>query len=253
MKVCPLATSSKSSVVSSTVAATSAWWPIRANSTTTANSLNFEGQKIHMVYRRLLTTEFLDRYEDAKPVWEAYRDRKICMVNNFRAKYLHKKAIFAMITDPVHQEGMTPEQLFAVYCHVPWTRRVEDTRTTDIEGKNIELLDFIRKNRRQLVMKPNDEYGGKGIFVGWELNDQAWDAAIQTSLESFYLVQTRVEVSREVYPTWDGTNVHWGEYTVDLDPFVFSGEVEGLLTRLSATALCNVTAGGGVVPTFILD
>lgn len=215
--------------------------------------LSFEGQKIDIVYRRLLTTEFLERYEDAKPVWEAYRDRKICLVNNFRAKYLHKKAIFAMITDPVYQDGMTPEQLFAVYTHVPWTRRVADVKTTDIEGKNIELLDFIRKNRRQLVMKPNDEYGGKGIFVGWEMDDQAWDNAIQTSMESFYLVQTRVEVSREVYPTWDGQNVHWAEYTVDLDPFVFSGEVEGLLTRLSATALCNVTAGGGVVPTFVLD
>ena len=44
----------------------------------------------------------------------------------------------------------------------------------------------------------------------------------------------------------------WG-LSVDLDPFVFFGEIEGLLTRLSATALCNVTAGGGGVPTFILD
>jgi uncharacterized circularly permuted ATP-grasp superfamily protein len=215
--------------------------------------LSYEGQTINLVYRRLLTTEFLERYEDAKPVWEAYRDRKICMVNNFRAKYLHKKAIFALLTDPVHQDGMSSEQLFAIYTHVPWTRRVADVRTTDIEGRNIELLDWIRLNRRQLVMKPNDEYGGKGIFVGWELDEQQWDAAIQTSLESFYLVQTKVEVSREVYPTWDGNTVHWAEYSVDLDPFVFGGEVEGLLTRLSATALCNVTAGGGVVPTFILD
>ncbi|MFN8609280.1 MAG: hypothetical protein U0931_17210 [Vulcanimicrobiota bacterium] len=215
--------------------------------------LAFEGQTINLVYRRLLTTEFLERYEVAKPVWEAYRDRKICMVNNFRAKYLHKKAIFALITDPVYQDGMTPEQLFAVYTHVPWTRRVADVRTTDVEGRSIQLLDWIRKNRRQLVMKPNDEYGGKGIFVGWEMNDDDWDKAIQTSLESFYLVQNKVEVSREVYPTWDGKTVHWAEYSVDLDPFIFKGEVEGLLTRLSATALCNVTAGGGVVPTFVLD
>lgn len=215
--------------------------------------LSFEGQQINLVYRRLLTTEFLERYDAAKPVWEAYRDGKICMVNNFRAKYLHKKAIFALITDPKYQEGMTAEQLFAVYTHVPWTRRVADCRTTDVEGRQIDLLDWIRKNRRQLVMKPNDEYGGKGIFVGWELDESQWEDAIQSSLESFYLVQTKVEVSREVYPTWDGNTVHWAEYSVDLDPFIFGGEVEGLLTRLSATALCNVTAGGGVVPTFVLD
>lgn len=219
------------------------------------DALMYEGKKIDLVYRRLLTTEFLERYEAAKPTWEAYRDGKICMVNNFRAKYLHKKAIFAMITDPVHQEGMTPEQLFAVYTHVPWTRRVADCKTTDLEGRKIDLLDWIRKNRKELVMKPNDEYGGKGIFVGWELDENAWDNAIQESLQSFYLVQTKVEVAREHYPTWDAaTNtVHWAEYSVDLDPFIFDCEVEGLLTRLSATALCNVTAGGGVVPTFVLD
>jgi len=186
-------------------------------------------------------------------VWEAYRDRKICMVNNFRSKFLHKKAIFALITDPAYQDGFSSEQLFAIYTHVPWTRRVEDGTTTDIEGRKIALLDYVRKNRRQMVMKPNDEYGGKGIFVGWEMDENEWDNAIQTALESFYLVQTRVEISREVYPTWDGQGLQWAEYTVDLDPFIFSGEVEGLLTRLSATALCNVTAGGGVVPTFVLD
>lgn len=212
-------------------------------------------QKINLVYRRLLTNELLDRFEEAKPVFEAYKAGTVCAVNTFRSKYLHKKAIFALITDPKYQDGMTEEQLFAVYTHVPWTRKVEDTKTTDPEGHPIELLYFIRQNRRDLVMKPNDEYGGKGIFVGWELDDREWDNAIQTALSAHYLVQTRVEVARDSYPSWnsDDEAIQWGEYTVDLDPFVFFGEIEGLLTRLSATALCNVTAGGGGVPTFVLD
>lgn len=212
-------------------------------------------QKINLVYRRLLTNELLDRFDEAKAVFEAYQAGSVCLINSFRSKYLHKKAIFALITDPKFQDGMTEEQLFAVYTHVPWTRRVEDTKTTDPEGKPIELLYYIRQNRRDLVMKPNDEYGGKGIFVGWELDDREWDNAIQTALSAHYLVQTRVEVARDSYPSWnaDSESIQWGEYTVDLDPFVFFGEIEGLLTRLSATALCNVTAGGGGVPTFVLD
>ena len=212
-------------------------------------------QKINLVYRRLLTNELLDRFEVAKPLFEAYKAGTVCVINSFRSKYLHKKAIFALITDPKYQDGMSEEQLFAVYSHVPWTRKVEDVKTTNPEGHPIDLLYFIRQNRRDLVMKPNDEYGGKGIFVGWELDDREWDNAIQTALSAFYLVQTRVEVARESYPSWvtESEEIQWGEYTVDLDPFVFFGEIEGLLTRLSATALCNVTAGGGGVPTFVLD
>ena len=40
---------------------------------------------------------------------------------------------------------------------------------------------------------------------------------------------------------------------VDLDPYVFDGEVEGFLTRLSATSLANVTSGGGQVPSFVVE
>ena len=40
---------------------------------------------------------------------------------------------------------------------------------------------------------------------------------------------------------------------VDLDPFVFQGEVEGFLTRLSGTSLANVTPGGGQVPAFLVE
>jgi len=43
------------------------------------------------------------------------------------------------------------------------------------------------------------------------------------------------------------------EQLVDLDPLLFNGVVEQAFTRLSTSELANVTAGGGMVPTFIID
>jgi hypothetical protein len=40
---------------------------------------------------------------------------------------------------------------------------------------------------------------------------------------------------------------------MEVDPYLFRGETRGVLTRLSATTLCNVHAGAGTVPTFILE
>jgi len=67
-------------------------------------------------------------------------------------------------------------------------------------------------------------------------------------------VQERVTTSREVFP-WimDGDRVEFVEQLVDLDPLLFDGRVGSAFTRLSSTELCNVTAGGGMVPTFILE
>ena len=44
----------------------------------------------------------------------------------------------------------------------------DDARTT---GTTVDLLPFIERERDQLVLKPNDEYGGKGIVLGWEVDD----------------------------------------------------------------------------------
>ena len=75
------------------------------------------------------------------------------------------------------QSLFTEEEKKAIAAHVPWTRRVRAGRTTRA-GEPIDLPEFIRKNRDRLVMKPNDEYGGKGVFIGWEMTDTAWEEAL---------------------------------------------------------------------------
>ena len=40
---------------------------------------------------------------------------------------------------------------------------------------------------------------------------------------------------------------------VELDAYLFRGEMRGIMTRLSATTLSNVHAGAGTVPTFVIE
>jgi hypothetical protein len=42
------------------------------------------------------------------------------------------------------------------------------------------------------------------------------------------------------------------EQLVDLDPLLFLGKVGSAFTRLSSNELANVTAGGGMVPMFVI-
>jgi len=206
---------------------------------------------IDLVYRRVLTTEFIDHWDEVQPMWEAYRDGKICMINNFRSKYLHKKMIFGLLTDGKLQSLFTAEEQESIRRHIPWTRKVL-SGSTDYQGKPIDLLAFMRENRNRLVLKPNDDYGGHGIYIGWDTSDSEWENAIQTALGADYVVQEKVTVSSADFPTVrDG--LVYDHMNVDLDPFVWRGEVEGFLTRLSGTALCNVTSGGGIIPTFLIE
>ena len=106
--------------------------------------------------------------------------------------------------------------------------------------------------RERLVMKPNDEYGGTGVFIGWEMTDVEWEQALGRALESSYVVQERVVLERQSFLELGGDGVA-RDFIVDLDPFVFGGEIEGFLTRLSSTSLANVTSGAGAIPSFLVE
>src|SRR5262249_1238109 len=53
---------------------------------------------IDIVYKRLLVNEYLPIMDQYPALLEAYRARAVCMVNSFRSKLIHKKAIFAVLT-----------------------------------------------------------------------------------------------------------------------------------------------------------
>jgi hypothetical protein len=105
------------------------------------------------------------------------------------------------------------------------------------------------------VLKPNDDYGGHGIVLGWTVGASAWEAAVRRALETPYIVQDRVNLPSEAFPSYHDGRLHLIERMLDTDPFVlFSESMDACLTRISTEALLNVTAGGGsTVPTFVVE
>lgn len=210
------------------------------------------GERVHLVYRRVLTSELLARPAVAKPLVDAYVKGAAIVVNSFRAKLLHKKMSLALLSDDRYERLYTPAQRAAIARHVPWTRKVREGHTT-YGGKVVDLAEFVLKGRARLVLKPNDEYGGKGVILGWTVDAHEWEQAFLAALTSSYVVQERVEVPREPFPVLL-ENVHFLDLAADLDPYLFWGKVQGSLCRLSSSALLNVTAGAGsVVPTYIVE
>ena len=128
-------------------------------------------------------------------------------------------------------------------------------RKTEFRGQTVDLVPYILDHREQFVLKPNDEYGGKGIVLGWTVDGPSWAAAVLAALAEPSVVQERVGLPREVYPGMDGGKLQLIERVQDTNPYVGpSGTMDACLTRISTEALVNVTAGGGsTVPTFVIE
>jgi uncharacterized circularly permuted ATP-grasp superfamily protein len=143
----------------------------------------------------------------------------------------------AVLTDPRHCDLFSDEQRRAIAAHVPWTRRVRPA-----------LADDLIARREQLVLKPNDEYGGKGVLLGWNTPPDAWAAAVAAAAGNdahAVVAQERGRSSTVRLPTFTDQVVFEDVY-FDLCPFLFAGVAEGAMVRVSATPVCNVSAGAGI-------
>lgn len=213
------------------------------------------GEPITLIYRRVLLHELLEKAEEAQPLLQAYRDGAVCMVNSPRSKLLHKKAVFALIGDPRLGLTLTKEEQAIVEATIPWTRLLVPGETTYGE-RRVDLLSFVLAEQERLVLKPVDDYGGRGVVLGWESSSEEWERALETGLQGQYIVQERVPVPQEDFPVWEeeAGQVEAIPLLVDTDPLLFRGQMGSVLTRISGSALLNVSAGAGsTTPTFALS
>lgn len=213
-----------------------------------------EGLHVDLIYKRVLITELIERGGMDHPVVRAVRDGAVCMVNPFRCKILHKKASLAVLSDERNADMFPADEQVAIHAHIPWTRLVEERRTA-FAGDDIDLIPFIAARRERLVLKPNDEYGGTGIVLGWEVSDSEWATAVQRAIAEPYIVQERITLPTEPYPSLVDGKVLIHDRILDTAPFVFHGSfMDGCLTRLSSDPLVNVTAGSGSsLATFVVE
>jgi hypothetical protein len=215
---------------------------------------------ISLVYRRVLLHELLERADEAHGLLQAYRDGAVCMVNSPRSKLLHKKSMFALLTDRQLGLALTEEEEDVINATVPWTRIAAEGPTT-YGGRRVDLVQFVLAEQERLVLKPFDDYGGKGVVLGWEVTPEEWRGALEAAVNSRYVVQERVPIPCAEFPFWQGGGPSGGSGSVavaplllDTDPLLFRGRLGSVLTRISGSALLNVSAGtGSTTPTFVVE
>jgi hypothetical protein len=219
------------------------------------STLTAHGSPIDLVYRRVLINDIVARPDECRALMTAYEQGAVCVANALRCKLPHKKAFFAVLTDDRFASLFSNDERALIRAHVPWTRVVRDGRVSRGDA-SVGLLELLRAERERFVLKPNDEYGGTGVTLGWETSASAWDEAIVRAAggsSGTWVAQERIAIRREPFAVCDANQVAERDMLIDFAPYLFRGRLSGFLTRLSASGLANVTSGGGQVPAFVVS
>ena len=208
--------------------------------------LRLAGRPVDVLVRAFFTSMVHTLGDRIRGIVDALTAGDLCAVTSFRSGLLGHKALFALVTDPGIDIGLTSAQRAAALSALPWTRMLADGATTGPDGSRVDLLALAERERANLVLKPVAGYGGQGVSLGWEQEPDQWSAALRSALaDGAWILQERIVLSADEFPMLAPGFPRHG-FTGDINPIVCSGRVAGYFTRLAAEGgITNMSSGDG--------
>jgi carboxypeptidase Taq len=214
----------------------------------------YEDIRVDVAYRDYEVRDLIALEQELGRPLEAMRllFRQNRIVSSLAGDFDHKSG-FEILTDPVLAERLfSPDDCRLFHRHVLWTRLMSERRTMLPNNIMGDLPDFVRRQREQLVLKPNRGYGGAGVTIGAATAAADWDALIETALSKSedpgdsWIVQAAAEIPVAEFPVIGTDGRVYNEPFYCVMGFAPTDNGLGALCRVSQKQVVNVAQNGGL-------
>lgn len=210
--------------------------------------------RVDLFYRDSEIEELLEMEARGEPmgvIREAFRCNRV--VSSVAGDFDHK-SVWELLTNPEFRRCFTAAQRRFCARYLAWTRLLWERRTTDPNGRSVDLAPYVRRHRERLILKPNREYGGVGVVIGSEVTQVRWERALERFLRqpSGAVVQECVPIRTESFPILTPRGVRIEPFYV-VSGFAATPNGLAILGRCSKERVVNVSRRGGLIPTLIAE
>ncbi|MBI4372388.1 MAG: hypothetical protein HY585_01520 [Candidatus Omnitrophica bacterium] len=206
-------------------------------------------KKIDMIYRDTTLSELClleEKGFDLNALRQGFLRGQI--VSSLEGEFDHKSA-FEVFTSPKYAKWFTAQERSLFAKHILWTRLLRACKTTDSNGKSIDLIPFVLKHQSDLVLKPNRLYGGKGIVFGGDIDTRKWKSKIESCLKApgDWVIQKKGKLRAKSFFCPSNRKVREKNYYV-VSGFFATEKGLGMVGRMSERTVVNVARRGGLTP-----
>jgi hypothetical protein len=213
-------------------------------------------RRVDLVYRDYSILDLVDLQAegvDVEPMRLLFRENRV--VSSIGAE-LDQKSCWEIFTDPVLVQRHFSEQERRVFQrHILWTRIIADRHTQLPDGESGDLLEYARRERETLVLKPSRGYGGDGVLLGHTVDSAAWEHAIDTALADpdLWVVQRLAQIPVLEVPTLAPDGVLHPEAFYHVMGFATGKRGLAVLARASQRQVVNVAQRGGMCAVMLVE
>ena len=90
-------------------------------------ALSHRGLKIDIIYRRVVSAEYIEHLEDVTAMTRAFKDHNVCVIGSFRSDVAFSKRAFGLLHSDAFAHFFTEEERKLIERHIPWTQPFGDT------------------------------------------------------------------------------------------------------------------------------
>lgn len=219
-----------------------------AELTVQGDEVYYEGDIVDLVYRDYAVYELLDlgkQGTNIEPMHTLFRQNRV--ISSIAAE-LDQKSCWEVFTDPQFAHYFSPEERQVFRRHILWTRILSDRRTILPDGLSESLLDYVRRERETLVLKPNRSYGGEGVLLGPATTQTEWESAIDRALADSerWVVQQLASIPVSEFPLLGPDGKPHSEPFYAVMGFAATRYGLAILGRASQKQVVNVAQRGGM-------
>lgn len=216
-----------------------------------------DGKKIDAVWRRCVTNDVMEHWDESQDLIEAVRAGKVALIGSFAGHLVHDKQIFRVLHDERTLAFLTDDERAFVKSTVPETVFLDASHTD---------LDAIRADKDAWIIKPADHYGADEVHAGCACTQDEW----QDLIDRFSNAKTGTRFIAQRYVTpfktetlppdtgiseLDDTQVrrHPAIYNNINGLYLFNGRFSGVFSRLGPLPTISKDMQGMTAATIWVD
>jgi len=192
--------------------------------------LYFEGKKVDIIYRRLVTRDMMDHYDELDALVQGIKANKTCIIGSIKSQIVHTKKYFEALHHEAVRKYFTSEELSYIDKCIPYTKALLED----------EHFDSYVLDKDKFIIKPVDYYASKGVYAGKEFDTDSWTKILKECIKEGYIIQEFCEKSNNenLYFQEDG---RFEVKTVNniTGLFLYNEKISGIFTRAGFNAVIS--------------
>jgi glutathionylspermidine synthase len=205
--------------------------------------LYFKDIKIDLIYRRIVTKEFVDRIDEIEDLANAYKDGSVCMIGSLKSQIMHNKIIFKVLHEKETLQFLTEEERNFIKKHIPYTE----------EFNGEDIYKEVLKNKDKYILKPKDLYASKGVYAGKSFSSEDWKRIADESLGKEYICQEFCEPFTREFVNFEDGKLKVSKLKTITGIFMYNEKFEGLYTRLGKSTIISGLHDYYTVPNIVAE